>query len=450
LISSHHTPDQDIKRAYDWFLSFIGRETWEGRKGIIEAHMRDVLLPGTSHIKLGPSRVLAYDQDRFGFYLYLIEAFLFAPLGYEYTQGSRVTPIFKRIGMDLDRVTSIDGHEERVGELVNNRAEHPDAILFEIMTALAYLRNGWGYAGFVPTSSDSKTPDLRVEGALGEWFVECKRMSKSSDYSLRERESWLRMWECLSPELAKEGASLVIEVRFHAELCHLPDTFLKDALLGRLTPCLCYKKVFSSESCDVFVRPMDMAPIRKHLSMNYVKCPSPMLDHLLGGRKRSSESATSILKGSTVMLGDGPALNQYLEALDFAVYVSWSCDAPGAIKAKSRDIRRHLAEAVDQLPMGPPCCIHIGLETIDGGLVELERYRRICETVQKFDTAGKDLRWIYCHLFEADCRPEESWAIDETVYYFPKSNSHHAEPLSDRLLISTEHGREGGIHWRDR
>jgi hypothetical protein len=117
------------------------------------------------------------------------------------------------------------------------------------------------------------------------------------------------------------------------------------------------------------------------------------------------------------------------------------------LQAKARDIRGHLSDAVQQLPSGAPAAIHVGLETVDGPTVEEERNRRIFGTVTRFSPHGKDLKWVYCHLFQSYSPPENKpWFIDETIYYFtdgltPDPLPHHG------LIVPDDIPHMDGVHW---
>jgi len=151
-------------------------------------------------------------------------------------------------------------------------------------------------------------------------------------------------------------------------------------------------------------------------------------------------------------MGDGPGNNVFLDELSFAVGAFWNCDAERSTERKARDIRRHLAEAVRQLPDGERGVVHIGLETLDGQIVEAERYARIVNTVRSFDARGKDLRWVYCHLFQSYAPPHDCWIIDETVYYFGRSDQADCEPIARRSAVVREDESNSdnpgvSVHW---
>jgi hypothetical protein len=82
----------------------------------------------------------------------------------------------------------------------------------------------------------------------------------------------------------------------------------------------------------------------------------------------------------------------------------------------------------------------------DGAIVERKRYERIAATVHRFDSRGKDLRWIYCHLFQPDDPPDEAWTFDETVYWFSRENALHP-PLDDHFVVVRDIQGRPGVHW---
>ena len=98
----------------------------------------------------------------------------------------------------------------------------------------------------------------------------------------------------------------------------------------------------------------------------------------------------------------------------------------------------------------PPgkCAVHLGLETLDGPLVEQVRLDRTRHSVVNFDTLDKDLRWVYCHLFESYAPPDQCWVMDETVTHFGKSLTGRDEPLAFRpVIVPDDETAADGVHW---
>ena len=152
--------------------------------------------------------------------------------------------------------------------------------------------------------------------------------------------------------------------------------------------------------------------------------------------------------GRTATLGTGHVFDRFLDSMDFAAGAFWHCDAVRSIERKARDIRAHLADAVRQLPHDLPSVVHVGLETLDGVAVEAERYRRIFNTVSRFDVSGKPLSWVFCHLFQSYAPPDQGWVLDETVYHFATASMLGKTPLEHFAVIVPEtEMSSSGVHW---
>ena len=439
--------DSDIARAFYWLKEFIGAEQWEDRKSQIEDYLDNILVPKQSRDDAKELKPISIYEDRIGWYLYLVETYLYYPHKYEPIQGARIVPIFKRIGADFEILKSISGIDDRVNKMIFSRRNDPDSGFFELTTALLWARNGWKVS-FIQESPPEKKPDFKAISNTNEWYIECKRLAKSSDYSLKEREKWLSMWNAIRDLLIDNQIPFVLDIVFHVELTSLPDDFLVKELLGKLKlttfPC----SVIDNDTWSVSIDFVDFEKARAHLSNNYVKCPSDQLNELIAGRRDPNRGFTCAVLGKYGRIGEGAGNNRYLDELGFAVGAFWSCDAERAIERKARDIRAHLSSAIQQLPELSNCAIHIGLETLDGWIVEAERYARIFRTVQQFDANGKNLEWVYCHLFQPYSPPNEDWVMDETVYFFKKYQSNSEEPLRFRsMIVPDDGGLIDGMHW---
>jgi hypothetical protein len=438
----------EIRRALNWFLDFMDPDEWQRRKEAIEQHLESTLLPHRSREDATTLEPISIITDRIGWYLYLVEMALTNVVKYEPIQGSRVLPLFARLGTDFEQMTSIQGIEERIGRILWGEAANPDSGLFEILIALLWKRNGWPEVEFIPESPSGKTPDLRAVSAEAEWVIECKRLSKSSGYSQQEREKWLRMWRPVSDFLVSRRMPLVLDIEFHVELDALPDDFIIEQLAGKLPLVLPPCTLIENEQWRVSVSHVDLEAAQQHLSLNYVKYPSDQLNELIAGRRDPNRGFTYVVGGEVVRIGEGRGNNRFLKTMEFAAGAFWDCDAERAIERKARDIRKHLAEAVQQLPKDEHSVIHVGLETLDGVLVEAERYQRILRTVRRFSPSGKDLRWVYCHLYQSYAPPEKAWVIDETIYYFSHVD-HAGEPPLTHLgtMLPRDDPGGSGVHW---
>ena len=443
------TDDADLENALQWFFKFLSDHDWKRRVDAIEENIETGIQPKARNFQAEDYISIYSGVDRIAWYLYLLYTVQHDPLKYEPIQGARVIPVFKRLGADLDLLKGIGGVEDRIERLLGPERTQPDGGMFELLIALLWKRNGYPIVEFISESSQRKTPDLRAHSGRDEWYIECKRLQKSSEYSERERAKWQAMWSRFVQHLTRNNISLVFEMIFHVELESLPDDYLVTQLAGKLqflsSPC----HVISNETWDVTSKPVDYRRASAHLNKYRVRIPSDQLQELLAGYRDPSRGFTCAIGGNSVRVGDTVGHNQFLDTLSFAACSFWSCDATQAILHKARDVRRHLARSVEQLPTVGKCAVHLGLETLDGPLVEEARHRRIMQSVVNFNSFGKDLRWVYCHLFQSYAPPDQLWVIDETVVHFSRNLAGNDEPIAFRSsIVPEDETSSAGVHWR--
>ncbi len=440
----------EVQRLLKWMLGFIKQDEWDSRKKAIESHIEYIHTPKKIREKAKKHESISFQKDKIGWYLYLAEMILTEPTKYEPIQGARVIPIFERLGTDFELLRQIGGIDEKVSNLLSfgkRNIPEPDSVLFEILVALLWKRNGWEDVSFIPEAPPEKSPDIKVASGNTEWFIECKRLNGTSDYSKEERQKWLKMWQHLRKYLVAKQIPAVFEIVFHVELNTLPDDFLVRQLAGKLSLLSSSCIVISNEQWQVSFDTVNFEKVKAHLEKFSVKMSSTQLQELIAGYRDPNRGFTHVVFGKTEYFGEGHVNNKYLTSMDFAAGAFWHCDAEASIDKKARDIRKRLGEAVKQLPENKNCVVHVGLETLDGVLVEAERYKRIFNTAQNFDNYGKDLRWIYCHLFQSYAPPDQDWVFDETVHYFSHINAGNNQPLNHHLVMTSVGDSCDGIHW---
>lgn len=438
--------DEDIKRALDWFLAFIGPAAWEKRKLAIEKKISFEFYNPMFKGKGMENMVrLTDNEDKIGWYLYLAEKLLTDPPQYEVIQGARVVPIFKRIGADLELLKEINGVTKKARYLVKQGRASADAILFEMLIALLWTKNGWKVS-MLPEKPPVKSPDLLAERNGKKYYIECKRLNKTSDYSERERAKWLKMITYINDILIKYN--VLLDVKFHIELDDLPDDFLETKLSIKIPLASQPMHLISNDTWDVHIDFVNYEQVNEHLEKWDVKYPSPQLYYLIAGKKIDTAGFTCGMLTRFKHRGTGTGNGQYVDAIDKAYGVSWSCDAEDSLAAKARDIKKHLAEACSQFPDNEEAVIHIGLETVDGGEVEDERMNKIIKTVNLFDSRDKKIKWIYCHFFQSYAPPEETWVFDETVSKFADYAELPVEPIKNYFaVLPPDVEGEDDVHW---
>jgi hypothetical protein len=435
--------DSDIRVAFDWFMQFIKPENWMSRKTQIENYLRLVHETKYQPIPLtSPTARISYDKDQIAWFLYLADAYLSHPTDYDFAQGARVIPQIKTFGRFIELLDRIEGIHEYLMKKLNNVHTNADSLFFELLVALTYKRNKWKKVALIPESPQKKSPDIFVDKKNNKWFVECKRLAKSSVYSLKERKKWLDMWEPLSRYLQAFEKSIILNINFHVELNTLDDSFVYDNLVQKLNLVVTNGVIIDNNTWTVSMKLVDLKRIKESLLKNYIKFPSSSFATLVTGEHLPNVGFTAIFLGK--MSDHDPT---YIKEISFVSCARWDCDAEDAILKKARDIRKHLSDATNQLPDNKPSIIHIGIESLDGAAVEDERFVRILNTVSFWNSNKKDIHWIYCHIFDPQVLPDKNWDFGETVLWFSKNNALNA-PLKSKRLIDLENtSSRDGVFW---
>lgn len=435
-------PDPDIERAFNWLLSFLPAGEWDRRKRAVEEHLVRVHTPARSLADVrAESKILA--NDRIAWYLWLAEQDIKAPWQFDPLQSTRILPTLHRFGADLDSLVQVRGIEDQVRHLLTATTE-PDSALFEMLIALLWKRNGFKDVAFIPRKKKQKTPDVMAD----EWTVETKRMAAQSEYSIREHEKWYAMWQPMRTIFASERYPYILTIAFHVELSSLSPDFMVRELENKLRlvqfPC----ELVSNDTWTVRVDFVDEGRIARHFARNYVKDTSRQMVELVGGRWERGERFTGVYEVDFVRIGPGRANNRYIKGVSYADGAYWRCDAEMAQAKKARDVKGQLDTAIGQLPNTGKCAVHVGLDTLDGVGVERSRFRKIINSMAEFDRQGKDLHWVYCHLYESYSPPDRPDYTDETVASFDLSRGTICDPLRFHpAVIDPGEGAAEGVHW---
>jgi hypothetical protein len=430
--------DQDVIKSLRWFLSFISKSDWERRKGFIESKISFGYTDSASK-----NTPLVIKDDLIGWYLYLAEIYVYEHHKYEYYQGARIIPIFQRLGKDLDHLKCINGLEKRVKDILRKRKSEADSLLFEILVALLWVKNGYKVT-CIPEEANNKTPDFCAERNGKILNIECKRQSKTSDYTYLETRKRQKMISHISDTLLKHNC--LLEVSFHVELHTLPDTYLKDLLHNKL-PLAISGKIVQNDEIDVDLSFVDIPAIKKHLNENLVKYNSPLLNQLIANKPVDNKAFTCSILAKFIRKGEGEANNLYVDDISNAYGVHWTCDSQEAIWAKARNIKTQLHKAISQLNSSDTAVIHIGMETYDGPEVERQRLDKIFDTLGDIKIENSNLEWLFLHYFQSYSPPDQLWVFDETTQsiYFNKDATC---PLDKRFLIVPEENSESdAFHW---
>ncbi|WP_158991695.1 hypothetical protein [Mucilaginibacter sp. L196] len=438
--------DDDVERCFNWFRSFMSPSEWLERRAKIENYIEHAIMVGYGIDKAeAPTLSVSFNEDKIGWYMYLMDTCMNAASCYEPVAGARLFSIFKRLGECFTELSAIKGVNKKVRRLIKNDPTEADAVLFELLVALVWVRNGYTVS-FIPELKHTRQPDIKAIKDGKEWFIECKRLSKSPDYSAREKAKWLKMLSYIRNLLMERD--MVLDVTIHKELEKLPDTFLFDQLFEKLKLVTTPGWVVTNSllSCQVWF--VDYQAVNKHLEDFSVRSPSPQLNKLIAGKLDDNKGFSSGTMAQVFRLGPGIGNNIFTDQVGKAFGAFWSCDAPKATDKKARDIKQHLEKALSQLPMDEHSVVHVGIETYDGLDVEVERFKKINHTVNGMEIKNQNLTWIYVHFFQSYAPPDQSWVFDESLVRFNNTLLNVPEPLKHTsLIIPFDKTEENNMHW---
>ena len=286
-----------IRRALNWLVSYIGTNEWDERKKPILNFLDKRWDTASYPVPLYNDETrLVPTNDLLAWYLCLGEAYVEQAPNYEFSQGARVIPILIRIGSHLKELKSCEGLDYRITRLVKSEFNYPDSCLFELLVATHYARHG-AQVNFIEETPEHKTPDLEITINDWKWLAECKRLSKSSDYSYRERCKWLKLWNPVKDYLVKEMLSIALDFKFHVELDTLDDNYLSNQLLGKF-PIISYPGIaIDNEFMTVTMHKVNYERINLATAQSFIKWPSSSMNHLILGDYDLSRGATVAFLG---------------------------------------------------------------------------------------------------------------------------------------------------------
>lgn len=440
-------PPEFLDHGYEWLLGHADTGcNIEERIEVVRRAVVQSLMPTPGKRPNRPSAPVT--TDHVAFYLLLVRAAMERPSNLDFVQASRVLPYISAIGANREVLGSVEGVGDRVRRWLSPaQKETPDSTLFELLVAACYSRQGWE-CQFLSESKSKKTPDLRGMREGAERWVECKRLRMRSDYSRDELLHWGRLWSPLRELMKERRHAFVIDIKFHRELRTYPTDYLVSRIVGKLRFIHTRSRVIDDEHVSVTCWPVDLERIARSLRANYTKVGTSSEVLLVTGEYRPEMRVSHAIAGRPVLRDEiyyGPAA--FWDEIGFACAAFWSCDASAAVEKKARDVRKHLSEATSQLAGDVPASVHIGIETLDGALVEDHRYERILRTVANFDVSGSGIDWIYCHLFGPESPPNSMWDFAETTVFHGREVSPH--PIGSRMLVIPDtNASAGGVHWR--
>lgn len=433
---------QFLQAGLQPFLDRIGTEQWQVRRSLILQALRD-RAPGPM-LETAPS--VRIRDDEIGWYLFLAQQALDDPACTDISQAQRILPFIVGLGSRWHHAGNVEGLHRKLGELVHDYKQEPDGLLFEILVALAYAEAGWQV--LLIEEGPTKTADMRVQRGSQEFFVECKRQERSTDYALTERNLFLRQWDRAKPLLLANRQWIWMRGDFHVELKDLPASFLEDVLRAVLPLRRQEEVLHDSELATIRARLIDRHAVRRHFEQYQVKANSPMLAKVLGGDWAPENSATTfqhMVKTSHLAWCDVPVLGTYIDDVAYASGFTREVDAEASIDKKAKDITKLLSKAVKQVPADRPSIIHVAAETMEGAATERRRTEKVMARVPAFITE-KPVVAVRFHRLLGNQRSDLMFEMDETVDQF-QIDGVDLTAVPHTVVVPSSTQMRSGSHW---
>ena len=447
------------KRSFAWFLEHMGENNWVRRRKAVIQYFRqqqDIQIPDNSNVVPDIVREdtrVAFYKDWIAWYLYLIESVYLRPFVDEPSQSARIYPFFSTIGRHIDIAKQIKGINVKLDELLKGNKNQPDSLLFEIVIAIMYQRNGWSVE-FLPENSKTKTPDLFVSKEDKKFYVECKRLNKVTEYSKIERKEWRKRWDNLVQIMLQNKTPVFIDVIFKVEISQTSKDILVEAFLAVIDQGITDNGTsIENDEIIIKVKYINMDLVHEHFYKYQVRWNSPQMIALFAGGFDSSGNYTQV-HSPTGINAVGPddgehVLNLFCEGVHTAYCAKWECIADISIEKKAKDVRKLLSKAVSQAPEDFPTIVHIGYETLHGPIVEYSRADKIYSSIIQFDYKDKDVIAVYCHAIQPSIQIE-SFECAETTMRFGRTAINLKDLLFHDLLFDEPRTKiRNDTHWNE-
>lgn len=435
--------DAVLRAGITPFLARLTPEAWDLRR----QHILDALREVDQGTELEKARPIRVQDDEIAWYLFLCEQALDDPLCLDVNQLARAAPFFAGIGERWAHAARVKGIEPKMDEALHQYRNQPDGVLFEILVALSYAAKGWDVE-LLEQRPPAKSPDMRVTKGEKELFIECKRLARRTSYAEKERDDFLRLWDSAKHVLLTSRQWIWFKGVFHQEVSTLPEDFLVKKFEMALPLGAGEVLIYDGPEVTIHARLIDSAAVKRHLTEFRVKTNSPMLNHLLGGDWAPLNSSNTILKLarlSHVVDCDVPVLGSFVEDIAWACGFTRDFDSEVSIEKKAKDVTKHLADAVKQVPDDKPSIIHVAAETMEGKDVERRRTQKVMASIPNFIT-NKPVIAVRFHRFQANQTIDKLWEFDETVERFQIDGVDLSE-IPETVVVPEATEIKRGSHW---
>ena len=402
------------------------------RADYIRAKTSPIILPGKHH-KLEKTFVPFHEliKDVPAWYLWQVQSYM--DNSYECDLGltARTIPKILRIAESIDTLKQMRGFKEKFISMLNKNSKDIDNIIFEILVACTYLRNGANDIIFIADKNKGKHPDLQVE-YNGTLYVECKRKRKESDYSKNEREEWYSQYLPVQDYLEKNEISLVLKCTFHNEIHTYEKNYLYDLFIGNID-FLKSGEIITNDEITLETYVPDFESVNKNDEIAW-KVYTPDFTSRIFKHDNNLYGVTS-----AYVAEKRDQVFDYATNIKCACAGLWHCDSLDAIRHRSLSFKRHISDAVSQIPNDQKGAIHICFESYEGNNVEEEIILKTLTDLSNFEVRGKIIDYIYLHFVRLYIPRDKNWELEEDIIPLVTNNYNKIQFLKKAHVLGLEY-----------
>ncbi|MDV7495562.1 hypothetical protein R4529_05210 [Acinetobacter baumannii] len=368
-----------LKLGYEFLRDKLHPNDWLKRKQEIIEYLKDRPLDYSS-----PNGKIRFTTDETSWYIFLCEEFFRNPLLTNPSQISRIAPWIISLGKSVSDLKKIEGIENKLKDLVKKYKGNPDGTLFELLVAATYLKQG--YSVEFLEENNLKTPDMRVFKGEENFYVECKKLQRRTDYAEKERNLFLKSWDESKKILLKNYPNywFFLEIKTELvdnEVINLIEKFDRLSEEG---------DILSYEDSEVALigKKRDLYKINNYLQANYVKMESFTFSKLLGEEyvySNADRTHILIMQPNILEVASAPVLGLFVNKLGKFLGVTRIFTNENSQNKKSKEVLKQVKEALDQLENYQNRVVHVLYEALEDPVVELKRWGKIEDKMKELE-----------------------------------------------------------------
>lgn len=404
----------NLEKGYKFLKGALHPDDWSARRAKIVEYLNNRPTDYT-----GVNARVRFQEDEISWYIFLCEEFLNFPLFSNPSQMARISPLIIRLGSRVDLLNKVENINKKLRELVKKYKNNPDGVLFEMIVAASYLEQGYEVK-FIEESAHHKSPDLCICKGNAKYYIECKRLQQRTDYANNERRLFLKSWASIKHSLLERFPNYWFDINIKCELVDNKKFELKSKCLklnsidGRIS--------YSDDDVDIIGKKQNIEKINTYLSKNYVKYESYVFAKLLGDKfvyGFCDRTYDVEFKPNILSIASAPIMGMMVGKIDKFIGVTRHFSNFESMLKKSREIKKHVSEAISQMEEYKPSIVHVLYEAMEDESVETLRWAKIEEKMKELESVLDANTSIKVHRLQY-YESEKFFDIGETIKVWGK------------------------------